>query len=337
MLSWGRRAVKSAWWLPLGALLLFSAFLLVPPRASADMPIFDAGGSGDASLIVSFSFETDLVESGTSLPIVVTVTDSSDGAPVMGATVTLLADGGTATPASGTTSYDGQFRFSYSSVSSNERRLLIVAAAEKAGTFGGVGRMVVVVTPAPEGGWGQVPVIPVLSMAALLAAFGGAASTETARYGLFKFLVFPLYSRIRKEDVLDHFVRGQIYGYIRANPGVHFNLLRASLRVNNGTLAHHLRTLEVQGFVKSRRDRMLKRFYAMDVNIPNDEGIRLSDLQAQILDMVSDRSGSTQAEIAQRLNVSQQAISYNLRMMSREGMIAVERTGREHKYYAAEA
>ena len=335
MLSRGRRAVKSTYWLPLTALLLFSAFLLVPPRAAAEIPLFDAGGSGDVSLIVSFSYDTDLVESGRSLPVVVTVTDDL-GAPTMGATVTLLADGGTATPASGTTTYDGRFRFTYSSVSSNERHLLIVATAHKAGTFGGVGRMVVVVTPGPTGGWGEVPVVPVLSLAAVLAAFGGAASTESARYGLFKFLVFPLYSRIQKEDVLDHFVRGQIYGYIRANPGVHFNLLRASLRVNNGTLAHHLRTLEVQGFVKSRRDRMLKRFYAMDVDIPDDDGIRLSDLQSRILNLVTGGSGSTQAEIADRLNVSQQAISYNLRMMSREGMIAIERTGREHKYFVAD-
>jgi DNA-binding MarR family transcriptional regulator len=328
--------VKSAIWLPLTALLLFSAFLLFPPRAAAEIPSFDAGGSGGVSLIVSFHTETDLVESGANLPVVLTVTDTYD-VPIMGATVKLMADGGTVTPASGTTSYDGRFEFTYSSVSSNERHLLIVATAYKAGTFGGVGRMVVVVTPGPSGGWGQVPVVPVLSLAAVLAAFGGAASTETARYGLFKLLVFPLYSRIRKEDVLDHFVRGQIYGYIRANPGVHFNLLRASLRVNNGTLAHHLRTLEVQGFVKSRRDRMLKRFYAMDVNIPDEGGIRLSDLQAQILDMVGGGSGTTQTEIAQRLNVSQQAISYNLRMMNKEGMIAVERIGREHRYYVADA
>ena len=335
MLSRGRRAVKSAYWLPLTALLVFSAFLLVPPKVAGDVPVFDAGGSGDVSLVISFHYQTDLVESGTRLPIALTVTDNY-GLPVAGATVNLLADAGTATPSTGTTSFDGRFEFTYTSVSSSERHLLIVATAQKAGTFGGVGRMVVVVTPSPNGGWGQVPVVPVLSFAAVLAAFGGAASTETARYGLFRFLVFPLYSRIRKEDVLDHFVRGQIYGYIRANPGVHFNLLRASLRVNNGTLAHHLRTLEVQGFVKSRRDRMLKRFYAMDVNIPNDEGIRLSDLQARILDLVSVGSGSTQAEIADRLNVSQQAISYNLRMMSREGMIAIERTGREHKYFVAD-
>ncbi len=336
MISRGRRAVKSGYWLPLTALLIFSAFLLLQPRASAEIPSFDAGGSGDVSLVITFASETDLVESGKALPIQITVRDNY-GTPVEGATVRLVADGGTATPSSGITSFDGRFDFTYSSSSTAEHHLLIVASAHKAGTFGGVGRTVVVVTPFTGGGLGQIPVVPALSLAAILAMVGGAAGTETARYGMFKLLVFPLYSRIKKEDVLDHFVRGQIYGYIRANPGVHFNLLRASLRVNNGTLAHHLRTLEIQGFVKTRRDRMFKRFYAMDVEIPDDDGIRLSDLQARILDLVSDGSGSTQAEIADRLKVSQQAISYNLRMMSREGMIQVERAGREHRYFAAEA
>jgi DNA-binding MarR family transcriptional regulator len=328
--------LKSAFWLPLTALMLFSAFLLFQPRVAAGIPSFDAGGSGDVSLVVSFFSETDLVESGRGLPVVLTVTDNY-GTPVEGAAVTLLADGGIVTPASGVTTLDGRFHFTYSSSASNERCLLIVATAHKAGTFGGVGRMVVVVTPSPGGGIGSIPVVPALSLAAILATIGGAGSTEAARYGMFKFLVFPLYSRIKKEDVLDHFVRGQIYGYIRANPGVHFNLLKASLRVNNGTLAHHLRTLEVQGFVKSRRDRMFKRFYAMDVSIPDDDGIRLSDLQAQILGLVSGGNGPTQTEIAEKLSVSQQAISYNLRMMSREGMISVERTGRERRYFAAEA
>ena len=42
------------------------------------------------------------------------------------------------------------------------------------------------------------------------------ALTETGKYKLFTLLplLIPMYTRIQKEDVLDQFVRGQIYGYI---------------------------------------------------------------------------------------------------------------------------
>ena len=325
--------MKSLCWLPLTALLLFSAFLLFQPRAAAEVYQWDGGVSGYVQLSVTLDSHTDLIESGRSLSIVVRVTDAV-GRPVQDATVSVLADGASATPSSGVTSLDGLFAFSYTASSNAERHMLVAVKAYKDGAIGGVAKMMVVVVPPAGLDIGQLPVVP--TMFVTLLASIGVASTEVGRYGMFKFFVFPLYSRIRKEEVLDHFVRGQIYGYIRANPGIHFNMLRSSLKVNNGTLAHHLRTLEMQGFVKSRRDRVFKRFYPMDVSIPTEEGIRLSDLQTQILDMVHGGSGATQAEIAERLNVSQQAVSYNLRMMGREGKIMVERVGRERKYFVAE-
>jgi len=322
--------------LALVALLLLSALLLLHPRVSAGSPQPDIAGTGDINvpLTISFHSETDLVESGRELPITVNVA-YLDGIPVPGAGIEVLADGAIARPWFGTTDSAGSFRFTYSASAEAERHLLIVVKADMDGTSGGIGRMSTVVMPVMGVGGSQIPVGPAVGLAVLASL--GVASTEYGKYGLFKFLVFPLYSRLKKEEVLDHFVRGQIYGYIRANPGAHFNHLKTSLRVNNGTLAHHLRTLEMQGFLKSKRDGMFKRFYAIDVEIPSDGGIRLSDLQTKILDMVNGTDGTTQAEIAAKLNVSQQAVSYNLQMMSREGMVAVERTGRERRYYAASA
>lgn len=287
-----------------------------------------------ARLSVSFHSHTDLVESEKELPITVTVSFLG-GVPVPGASVEILADDAVARPSSGITDSAGNFQFTYSARADSERHLLIVVKVDKDGTSGGVGRMATVIMPASGYGGPQIPVGPAVGLAFIASL--GVASTEYGKYGLFKLLVFPLYSRLRKEEVLDHFVRGQIYGYIRANQGAHFNHLRNSLKVNNGTLAHHLRTLEMQGFLKSKRDGMFKRFYTVDVEIPSDEGIRLSDLQAKILDMVNDGNGTTQTEIAAKLSVSQQAVSYNLRMMSREGMVAVEKTGRERRYFAAVA
>jgi hypothetical protein len=77
-----------------------------------------------------------------------------------------------------------------------------------------------------------------------LAIFLGA--TEAGIYMLFLFFL-PLYSKMRPEEVLDSFIRGKILGYVRANPGCHYNLIKQDLKLHNGTLIHHLDTLERNG------------------------------------------------------------------------------------------
>jgi DNA-binding MarR family transcriptional regulator len=166
--------------------------------------------------------------------------------------------------------------------------------------------------------------------AAILAAI---ASTEFGKYGLSNLVLFPLYSRLKKEEVLDHFVRGQIYGYIMSHPGEHYNSLKDTLKVTNGTLAHHLRTLEMQGFIKADRDGVFKRFYPVEMSIPRNKGIRLSDLQHHILTMIRADAGTTQQDIAGRLGVSQQTVSYNIRTLSREGLVRMEKEGRMKRYF----
>jgi len=91
-----------------------------------------------------------------------------------------------------------------------------------------------------------------VTVAAILLIAAVAVMSENAKYGLL-LLIVPLYSKIKREKVLDHFIRGQIFGYIMANPGEHYNSIKQALDMTNGSLAHHLRTLERERFVKSKR------------------------------------------------------------------------------------
>ncbi|KAA0002464.1 MAG: hypothetical protein FE048_03695 [Thermoplasmata archaeon] len=55
--------------------------------------------------------------------------------------------------------------------------------------------------------------------------------TEPGKYKFLSFLLIPLYTRIKKEDMLDNFVRGQIYGLIKTNPGIHYNDIMRKLEL----------------------------------------------------------------------------------------------------------
>ncbi|HEV8594995.1 MAG TPA: helix-turn-helix domain-containing protein, partial [Thermoplasmata archaeon] len=84
------------------------------------------------------------------------------------------------------------------------------------------------------------------------------------------------------------------------------------------------------------RDGIYKRFYPVEMSIPRDKGIRLSDLQEHMLVLIQNDGGPTQQDIADRLCVSQQTVSYNLRHLSREGLIRMEKLGRTKRYFPTE-
>ena len=157
------------------------------------------------------------------------------------------------------------------------------------------------------------------------------AFTEAGKYKLISLiaLFIPLYTRIQKEDVLDQFVRGQIYGLIKSNPGVHYNHIMRELDIKNGTLSYHLYILEKTGMIKSRREGMRYRvFYPTDMKLPEKERYRLSELQLKILEVIKKHRGTSQKEIAKLLNEKHQTINYNIKILQKAGLIDLDKKGR---------
>ncbi len=142
------------------------------------------------------------------------------------------------------------------------------------------------------------------------AAAAGVARNESWKYWLFSVGLAPLYVKLKKGKVLDHFVRGQIFGHIQTNPGAHYNEIKEVLGVANGVLAHHLRTLEREEFIKSKKEGKLKRFYPSDMDIEVDKhGIQLSEAQLEIIDAIRQNPGVSQSDIARSLNKDRRAIT----------------------------
>jgi DNA-binding MarR family transcriptional regulator len=164
-----------------------------------------------------------------------------------------------------------------------------------------------------------------------LLAIGLVAFTESGKYKLLVLfsLLLPFYSRMQKEDVLDQFVRGQIYGFIKTNPGAHYNQIRRQIGVKNGTLSYHLGVLEKTELIKSRREGLKYRaFYPTGMNFPKEERFRLTDLQIRIIACITSHPGLTQKEIARLLEQKPQTVNYNIKVLDQAGLIDVEKKGR---------
>lgn len=143
-------------------------------------------------------------------------------------------------------------------------------------------------------------------------------------------LLVILYTKIRRVEVLDHYIRGQLHGYIIANPGDHYNNIKDELGLNNGVLAYHLMVLEREGYIVSQRDGMYKRFYPATARPPRE---RLNPMQRLIVEEVRKSEGSSQKDIARRLQVSPQVVNYHIKMLSSAGVLRLERDGRETLCY----
>jgi predicted transcriptional regulator len=160
--------------------------------------------------------------------------------------------------------------------------------------------------------------------------------TETGKYKFLAILplLIPLYTRIQKEDVLDQFVRGQIYGYIKTNPGVHYNQIRRGMGVKNGTLSYHLSVLEKTELIKSRREGLKYRaFYPTGMKFPQNERFRLTELQINILNIIKKQNGINQKEIAKKLHKKPQTINYNIKILKQADIIEVVKKGRKTLCY----
>jgi predicted transcriptional regulator len=166
-----------------------------------------------------------------------------------------------------------------------------------------------------------------IGFTAILALF-----TEVGKYA-FLLLIIPLYSKLRKDEVLDLYIRGKIHGYILANPGEHYNAIKKALKINNGSLAYHLSVLEKEEIIKSRTFGIYKRFYPMDMIMPDNGNNILIEVQKLILVRIEETPGITQKDLAKLLGISPSTINYHINKLVELDKVRTERKGKWTKYY----
>ena len=140
--------------------------------------------------------------------------------------------------------------------------------------------------------------------------------------------------------------RGRLMGYLTANPGCHFRALMAALEMSNGQITHHLKILEDEDRIWRKPDGRLVRFYPFTSNLhPGilEEDLPLpplspdpNSLQGKILRLLDDDGQfnlyPTQAELARRLDRSQQLVSHHLRTLQKFGLVEKQKSGVRNRY-----
>ncbi len=104
--------------------------------------------------------------------------------------------------------------------------------------------------------------------------------------------------------------------------------------MHNGTLAHHINILENHDIITSHRSGRQRLFFPMGIN---QEISRVSlvtnETQRNIMDIVKNTPGITQAMISKQLDMSRQKINYHVNSLVDKAFLKIEKQGRITRLY----
>lgn len=165
---------------------------------------------------------------------------------------------------------------------------------------------------------------------------------EDLRFAIYSILILPLYSKIRRDDVLREGYRQDIYQYVVSQPGANLTTIKGELGIGHGTVIHHLTVLEEKRLIRSKKEFGRRLFF------PNGNGNgnshhsgtspgatpELSLIQKRVRDHLRYSGSKTQSELASELGIKQQTVSYTLQRLHAYGLVKGDGEGRGSRYHA---
>lgn len=201
----------------------------------------------------------------------------------------------------------------------------------------------------------QIPYIPIFITISLIGS-GFLSITyfrEDLRYLLLALLTAPLYSKLEKDDILEQPNRQEIYSFVVNKPGSNLTKLHKELPIGYGTLVHHLKVLEREKHIRSKKEMGRKLFFPTGTDwlakkensaispTPREESSAESEnifsgvgggpdplenlssvpVGLRIIEYLKESGPATQKELAETLEVGLTSVSYNLRNLVDEGRV----------------
>ncbi len=136
--------------------------------------------------------------------------------------------------------------------------------------------------------------------------------------------VLSMFSRIRKDDLLDHPVRQALMDQVEGSPGIHYQALVKELGKGRGVVEHHLRKLETGGLIAAKRTGGYTCYYAkgrLDNAVMEAMPVIKSGTAAGILRAIVERPGVTAKELAASLGIAPSTASHHIARLRQVGLI----------------
>lgn len=172
------------------------------------------------------------------------------------------------------------------------------------------------VRPAPGAGLAALE-SPGLAAAALI---GGLALLGL----LVKAVLLPLYSRLRRDRLLDNPVRARLYERVRAEPGIHRAELIDFAGIGEGATRHHLQQLVDNGLLVELTVGGFARYFAageVPADIARREAVLLAGSHRAVYDFYVARPDASLREASRELGVSAPSVHRAKKKLEKAGLL----------------
>ena len=152
-----------------------------------------------------------------------------------------------------------------------------------------------------------------------------------------------LYSRLKKDSILNNDYRRKIISYLEINPGTHYSRILRDMGMKNGVFAYHLGVLEDRKMITRIRFGQLHLFYprnniargdiSQNIDLHIIKKYSLNPMQIEVLSILKESDGLVTREIAEALNCKRQNVNYHLRELSNKGLITGKKESKTSRYH----
>jgi predicted transcriptional regulator len=131
------------------------------------------------------------------------------------------------------------------------------------------------------------------------------------------------------QGALDHRSRKLIYNFISTHPGSSFKVIKDFFDMNKSTLSYHLKYLERNKKVISKREGRHRCYYCTFIAAAKlDKKSRLTPTQLNLVNIIQDNPGITNKELIVRTKLNRKNLHYNIkRLRELKRIWAVKRNG----------
>jgi len=140
-----------------------------------------------------------------------------------------------------------------------------------------------------------------------------------------------------REDsrLLNQSTRIEIFNFVRNNPGTHFRDICDSLGLSIGVVQYHLELLTRSGLLSVHRDRRYRRYFESG-RFGKTEITTISLLRHEtsgmILAVLSERGSIFHKDLALKLDISSQGLTWQINRLRKTGFIGAVKEGMKVKY-----
>ncbi|MDP3564813.1 MAG: ArsR family transcriptional regulator [Methanoregula sp.] len=142
--------------------------------------------------------------------------------------------------------------------------------------------------------------------------------------------------RVSDKNILNHPARTFIYEKISSSPGIHFNDLCRDLGINRGTLHHHLYALISSRKIVEMVYAGKTVYFANNGQLGDPERKLLTHLKnparRDLLQILHTHGQLRRGELIDYTRLSTPAAAWHLKFLSNEGIVRIEKSGREAYY-----